>query len=188
MSRMGEKRNVYRLRVAFRNEFVSHGARSLAPSPNPKLEDHPLAFVRRCLSNIFAANLQSWRPSLPSATRGRVMLWWQGDPPNMDMYIITTVYVNIGSEINFFGNFKVCLWQSAVSKPGLTNCAFPNYSYCLHTRSFLKLIRVLLDTLYKRLWECCPFRITVVKTVIFSGKICNFWLSRCYFSERIILS
>jgi hypothetical protein len=30
----------------------------LAPRPTPKLEDHPLSFVRCCSFNIFAANLQ----------------------------------------------------------------------------------------------------------------------------------
>jgi hypothetical protein len=30
----------------------------LAPRPTPKLEDHPLSFVRGCLFNIFAANFQ----------------------------------------------------------------------------------------------------------------------------------
>jgi hypothetical protein len=42
----------------FRNEFVFYGEGLLAPSPTPKLEDHPLSFVRDCLFNIFAANLQ----------------------------------------------------------------------------------------------------------------------------------
>jgi hypothetical protein len=30
----------------------------------PKLEDHPLSFIRGCLFNIFVAILHSWRPSL----------------------------------------------------------------------------------------------------------------------------
>jgi hypothetical protein len=61
--------------VAFLDEFVFYGEGLLAPHPTSKLEDHPLSFVRGCLFNIFAANPQSWRPSLPSATRGRAMLW-----------------------------------------------------------------------------------------------------------------
>jgi hypothetical protein len=69
-----------RLIDPFRNEFVFYGEGLLAPRPTPKLEAHPLSFVRGYLFNIFAANLQCWRPSLPSAIRGRPMLWWQGDP------------------------------------------------------------------------------------------------------------
>jgi hypothetical protein len=45
---------------------------------SPKLEDHPLSAVRACLFNIFAASLQNWRASPPSATWGRAMPWWQG--------------------------------------------------------------------------------------------------------------
>jgi hypothetical protein len=47
-----------RLIDPFRNEFVFYGEGLLAPRPTPKLEDHPLSFVRGCLFNIFAANLQ----------------------------------------------------------------------------------------------------------------------------------
>jgi hypothetical protein len=50
----------------------------LVPCPNSKLEDHPLSTVRNCLFSIFAATLQNWRASLPSATRGGAMLWSQG--------------------------------------------------------------------------------------------------------------
>jgi hypothetical protein len=42
-----------RLCVAFRNEFVLYGEGLLAPRPTPKLEDHPLSFVRPCLFSIF---------------------------------------------------------------------------------------------------------------------------------------
>jgi hypothetical protein len=42
----------------FRNEFAFCGEGFLAPCPIPKLEDHPLSFVRGCLFNTFAANLQ----------------------------------------------------------------------------------------------------------------------------------
>jgi hypothetical protein len=35
-----------------------YGEGLLAPRPIPKLEDHPLSFVRGYLFNIFAANLQ----------------------------------------------------------------------------------------------------------------------------------
>jgi hypothetical protein len=64
-----------RLIDMFRNKLAVYGERLLAPRTIPKLEDHPLSFVRGCLFNILAANLQTWRPSLPSATRGRAMLW-----------------------------------------------------------------------------------------------------------------
>jgi hypothetical protein len=43
------------------NLFV-YGEGLLAPRPTPKLEDHPLSFVRGCLFNVFAAILHSWRP------------------------------------------------------------------------------------------------------------------------------
>jgi hypothetical protein len=42
----------------FRNMLTFYGEGLLAPRPTPKLEDHPLSFVRCCLFNIFAANLQ----------------------------------------------------------------------------------------------------------------------------------
>jgi hypothetical protein len=42
----------------FRNEFVFYGEGLLAPRPTTKLMDHLLSFVRGCLFNIFAANLQ----------------------------------------------------------------------------------------------------------------------------------
>jgi hypothetical protein len=60
--------------VPFCNKTIFHGE-LLAPRPTPKLDDHPLSAVRDCLFNIFAATLYIWRPSPPSATRGRVMPW-----------------------------------------------------------------------------------------------------------------
>jgi hypothetical protein len=47
-----------RLIDPFHNEFVFYGEGLLAPRPTPKLVDHPLLFVRGCLFNIFAVNLQ----------------------------------------------------------------------------------------------------------------------------------
>jgi hypothetical protein len=38
--------------------LVFYGEGLLAQHPTPKLEDHPFSFVRGCLFNIFAANLQ----------------------------------------------------------------------------------------------------------------------------------
>jgi hypothetical protein len=44
-----------------------YGEGLLAPRPIPKLEDHSLSFVRGCLFNIFAANLQLEAvPSIPN--------------------------------------------------------------------------------------------------------------------------
>jgi hypothetical protein len=44
----------------------------------PKLEDHLLSAVCNCLFDTFAATLHILRSSLPSATWGRAMPWWQG--------------------------------------------------------------------------------------------------------------
>jgi len=63
---------------AFRNKLHFYGEGLLVPRPTPKLEDHSLLAVRDYLFNIFAATLYIWRPSLPSATWGRAMPWWQG--------------------------------------------------------------------------------------------------------------
>jgi hypothetical protein len=38
-----------RLLVNFRNKLIFYGEEMLAPSPTPKLEDHPLSAVRDCL-------------------------------------------------------------------------------------------------------------------------------------------
>jgi hypothetical protein len=65
--------------VHFRNKVFFYGEELLAPHPTPKLEDHHLSAVRDCLFNIFAASLQNWRASPPSATWGRAMPWWQGN-------------------------------------------------------------------------------------------------------------
>jgi hypothetical protein len=46
------------------------GEELLTPHPTPKLKGPLLSAVRYCLFNIYAATLQIWRPSLPSATRG----------------------------------------------------------------------------------------------------------------------
>jgi hypothetical protein len=56
--------------------LLLYGDRLLAPRLTPKLEDHTLSFVHGCLFNIFATN------RVPPATRGRAMLWWQGESPN----------------------------------------------------------------------------------------------------------
>jgi hypothetical protein len=50
--------------LIFSNKFIFYGEGLLTLRPTPKLEDHPLPFVRGCLFNIFAAKLHSWRPFL----------------------------------------------------------------------------------------------------------------------------
>jgi hypothetical protein len=62
----------------FRNKLIFYSEELLAPCPTPKLEEHSLSAVCDCLFNIFAAKLHIWRPSPPSRTWGRAMLWWQG--------------------------------------------------------------------------------------------------------------
>jgi hypothetical protein len=47
-----------RLIDPFRNEFVFYGKELLAQRPTPKLEEHPLSFVRDCLFNLVTANLK----------------------------------------------------------------------------------------------------------------------------------
>jgi hypothetical protein len=59
-----------RLCLIFRNKFIFYGGGLLAPRPSPKLEDHPLSFVRGSLFDIFAATLHSWRPFLHSQPEG----------------------------------------------------------------------------------------------------------------------
>jgi hypothetical protein len=56
-----------RLLSNIRNKLNFYGEELLAPRPTPKLENHPFLAVRDCLFNIFAATLQNWRPSPPSA-------------------------------------------------------------------------------------------------------------------------
>jgi hypothetical protein len=43
----------------FHNEFVFYGEGLLAPRPTPKLEDHPLSFIRGCLFNILEFQIVS---------------------------------------------------------------------------------------------------------------------------------
>jgi hypothetical protein len=65
----------------FRNKLIFYGEELLTPRPTPNLEARPLSAVLDCLFSIFAATLHVWRPSPPSATWGRAMPLWQGDPP-----------------------------------------------------------------------------------------------------------
>jgi hypothetical protein len=46
----------------YNNKFLRWGV--VSPTPNPKLEHHPLSAVRDCLFNIFAATLRTRRTSL----------------------------------------------------------------------------------------------------------------------------
>jgi hypothetical protein len=57
---------------------IFYGTEMLAHHLPHKLEHRSLSAVRNCLFNIFTATLRIWRPSPPSATRGRAMPWWQG--------------------------------------------------------------------------------------------------------------
>jgi hypothetical protein len=50
--------------MTFLNTLVFYNEVLLAPHPDPKLEDHPLSFVRGRLFNIFAVILHTWRLSL----------------------------------------------------------------------------------------------------------------------------
>ena len=61
----------------FRKRIRFYGEELLAPSPNPKLEGHPLSLSATVYS------VYSQLPSIlqavpPSATWGRAMPWWQG--------------------------------------------------------------------------------------------------------------
>jgi hypothetical protein len=48
----------------FCNKFIFYSDGLLVPCPTPKLEDHPLSFVRGCLFNISAATFHGWRSFL----------------------------------------------------------------------------------------------------------------------------
>jgi len=63
--------------VTFRDKLMFYGKELLAPRPTPKLEGHPLSAVRDCLVGVFAVILHIQRQSIPSASRGRAMPWWQ---------------------------------------------------------------------------------------------------------------
>jgi hypothetical protein len=64
--------------VTFRNKFIFYSEESIAPRLSPKLEDHLFSALRDCLFNIFRATVHIGGPSLPFATWGRAMPWWQG--------------------------------------------------------------------------------------------------------------
>jgi hypothetical protein len=51
--------------MSFRTKLVFYGVGLLAPRPTPKLEDHPLSFVRGCLFNIFAVSLHPQLEDVP---------------------------------------------------------------------------------------------------------------------------
>jgi hypothetical protein len=69
--------------ILVRNLFVYDG--SLSPRPTPKLEDHPLSFVCGYVFNIFAANLNSWRPFFsPQPEDGPCC--GDRDPPNKTLH------------------------------------------------------------------------------------------------------
>jgi len=55
----------------------SFNCEKLTHRQTSKLEDDPLSAVHDCFFNIFAATLHTWRPSPPSASRGRALPLWQ---------------------------------------------------------------------------------------------------------------
>jgi hypothetical protein len=79
----------------FRKKLILYGDELWAPQPIPKMEDHSLSSVRDCLFNIFAATLQTWRPSPPSATRGRAMPWWQGTHLAWNVWVRAPNYIGV---------------------------------------------------------------------------------------------
>jgi hypothetical protein len=69
-----------RLFSDFHKKNFFYGEGLLAPLPTPKLEDHPLQFVRGCLFNIFAATFHCWKPFLHLQPEDVPV---QPNPPNM---------------------------------------------------------------------------------------------------------
>jgi hypothetical protein len=67
--------------MTFGNNLIFYGDRLLSPSSTPKLEDHPLSFIKGCLFSIFAAggrpSIRNWRARQTVVTR---------DTPNMGSY------------------------------------------------------------------------------------------------------
>jgi hypothetical protein len=67
-----------------------YGEGLLAPRSTPKLEDHPLSAVCGCLFDVFAANLDNWRPSLYPKPKDTPCCG-DRDPPNILSKIIYKV-------------------------------------------------------------------------------------------------
>jgi hypothetical protein len=64
--------------------------RVVSTTPNPKNEGPPLVGCPRLLIQyILSYSPFIWRPSLPSATWGRAMPWWQGTHLTWSLYHIT---------------------------------------------------------------------------------------------------
>jgi hypothetical protein len=66
----------------FLRKLFFYGEGLSALRPTPKLEDHPLSFVRGSLFSIFAAILRSWRPFLHPQLEDAPCCGVR-DPPNM---------------------------------------------------------------------------------------------------------
>jgi hypothetical protein len=80
----------------------------LAPSPNSKLEDHPLLAVRNCLFHIFVAILHILRPSPPSAKFLKsVSVFWRAGPRSRDKQIYQSEHVPAATNTN--ATFEVFL-------------------------------------------------------------------------------
>jgi hypothetical protein len=88
-----EIRPVPRRLVILRNNLIFLRFGVVSPRPTPKLENHPLSYVRECLFNIFAPTLQNWRESPPFATWGRAMSWWQGTHLTWNGSLILLLFV-----------------------------------------------------------------------------------------------
>jgi hypothetical protein len=97
---------------------IFYGEDLLAPRRPPKLEYHPLSDVRDSLFNTFTATLNTWRPSPPSATRGRAMPWWKG----------STTRVHI-KETNFRCTFPLVTQQPTPRLPVYLRTYVPILSF-----------------------------------------------------------
>jgi hypothetical protein len=81
----------------------------LAPHPTPKLEDQPLLAVRDYLFSIFAAALQNWRASPPSAT------WVCGMPHSVLLILFYFHHLFSKEVLHILWNMKVyCCVHSTI--------------------------------------------------------------------------
>jgi hypothetical protein len=83
-------------------------------SPSPKLEDHPLPFVRGCLFNIFAASLQSWRPFLPLQPEDQPC-FGDRDAPNIDCYYYDDYYYYYYYDDYYYYYYYYCYYTFIIT-------------------------------------------------------------------------
>jgi hypothetical protein len=77
-----------RIHILLLRSFIQRirpSPRVVSPTPIPRMEDHPLSFVRGCLFSIFISTLHSWRPSLHLQPKD-MPCCGDRDPPNMESY------------------------------------------------------------------------------------------------------